>query len=89
MVITPPKNFFTVGIFADVKENLESFNYNIYLSYMMQESLTRRAKIETLHAAALQARDTQLIQEISKELELFDNSLALTAAMLNQLHDEN
>jgi len=56
---------------------------------MMQESLTRRAKIETLHAAALQARDTQLIQEISKELELFDNSLALTAAMLNQLHDEN
>jgi len=84
-----PRNFFTVGIFATAQDNIESFNYNIYLSYMVQDSLVKRNKLQQLYEKALQDRDGQHIQEIRRELELFDNSFALTATMLNQFHDEN
>lgn len=89
MIIPLPKNFFTVGIFADAKENLENFNYNIYLTHMMQDSVNRRAKLQETYEKALRARDVTLIEDLQKELELFDNSFALTAAMLNQFHEEN
>jgi|TARA_R100000789_G_C2953862_1_gene135850 hypothetical protein len=89
MIIPLPKNFFTVGIFADAKENLENFNYNIYLTYMMQDSVDRRAKMQEAYEKALRQRDPTLLEDLKKELELFDNSFALTAAMLNQFHDEN
>ena len=89
MVIPLPKNFFTVGIFADAKENLENFNYNIYLTYMMQDSVDRRAKMQEAYEKALRQRDPTLLEDLKKELELFDNSFALTAAMLNQFHEEN
>ncbi len=89
MVIPLPKNFFTVGIFADAKENLENFNYNIYLTYMMQDSVARRAKMQEAYEKALCQRDPTLLEDLQKELELFDNSFALTAAMLNQFHDDN
>ena len=89
MIIPLPKNFFTVGIFADAMENLESFNYNIYLTYMMQDSLDKRHKMQEVYEKALRDRDPALIQDLKKELELFDNAFALTAVMLNQFHDEN
>ena len=89
MIISPSKNFFTVGIFAEAKENIESFNYNIYLSYMVQDSLIKRAKIQEVYEKAQMERDPTLLEETQKELTLFDNAFALTAAMLNQFHEEN
>ena len=89
MVAFSSKNFFTTGIFADAIENLENFNFNIYLSYMVQDSISKRNKLQKLFDSALLERDAKLIQEIKKELDLFDNSFALTAAILSQNDQEN
>ena len=89
MIIPLPKNFFTIGIFADALENLESFNYNIYLTYMMQDSLDKRQKMQEAYEKALCDRDPTLIEDLKRELDLFDNAFVLTAVMLNQFHDEN
>jgi hypothetical protein len=56
---------------------------------MMQDSVNRRAKLQETYEKALRDRDVTLIEDLQKELELFDNSFALTAAMLNQFHEEN
>ena len=89
MIIPLPKNFFTIGVFADAMENLESFNYNIYLTYMMQDSLDKRQKMQEAYEKALCDRDPTLIEDLKRELDLFDNAFVLTAGMLNQFHDEN
>ena len=89
MFVSSPKNFFTTGIFADAIENLENFKFNIYLSYMVQDSISKRNKLQKLYDSALLERDAKLIQEIKKELDLFDNSFALTAAILSQNDQEN
>lgn len=89
MFVSSSKNFFTTGIFADTIENLENFNFNIYFSYMIQDSIKKRNKLQMLYDKALLERDTKLIQEIKKEIDLFDNSFAFTTAMLNQDTQEN
>jgi hypothetical protein len=82
------KNFFTVGVFADARESLENFNFNIYFSYMIQDSINKRNNLQKLYDKALLDRDAELMQETKKELDLFDNSFALTTAILNQ-NDQN
>jgi hypothetical protein len=78
------KNFFTIGIFADAKENIESFNFNVYMSYILQQSLVKRDELQKIYDKALIERDTKTIQECKRELDLFDNSFALTATMLEK-----
>ena len=83
------KNFFTIGIFADAKENIECFNFNVYMSYVLQQSLERRDKLQKIYEKALIERDTEAIQECKRELDLFDNSFALTATMLEKYETLN
>tara|TARA_Y100000034_G_scaffold129413_1_gene185810 strand:- start:748 stop:1017 length:270 start_codon:yes stop_codon:yes gene_type:complete len=89
MIVSSSKIFFNIGIFAAALENAESFNYNIYVAYMVQDSLERRAKMQESYDQALMSRDTTQIEQMQKELDLFDSAFVLTTAMLNESYDEN
>ena len=77
-----PKKFFTLGPFKKAKENIEAFSYNIYMSQVLQDSWEKRKELEETYEKALRERDVDAIQELQHQLNLFDNSFALTAAML-------
>jgi len=55
---------------------------------MIQDSINKRNNLQKLYDKALLDRDAELMQETKKELDLFDNSFALTTAILNQ-NDQN
>ena len=59
------------------------------MSYILQQSLERRDVLQKIYEKALIDRDTEAIQECKRELDLFDNSFALTATMLEKYETFN
>lgn len=89
MIVSPSKVFINIGIFGDALDNVENFNYNIYLAYMLQDSLEKRNKMQARYETALRNRNVDVIEDLQKELELFDKAMALTVTMLNGDDHEN
>ena len=67
-----------VGIFAENRENLETFVSNLCLSEYFNESIKNQLRIEREYAEALMMNDNEKIQEKEYEMEMYKASLQLT-----------
>ena len=67
-----------VGIFAESANNLEEFASNIYMAQYFQEVVEGHIKLEKEYHEALLSKNEDVIAEKIAEMEIYDNSIALT-----------
>ena len=73
----------TSGPFAEAKKDAFDFCHNLFLSNAVHECVERMIKIEKERDIAILNDDQELVQQKELELMTFQQSLTLTAIMLD------
>ena len=76
--MTRKKRDLEVGIFAESANNIEDFASNLYMAQYFQEVVEGHIKLEKEYHEALLSEDEDVIAEKLAEIEIYNNSIALT-----------
>ena len=82
-IITNNGRYYINGLFAEAVKNTETFNSNVYFSYLFMKTLALSREVEAEYEAALASGDDALATQIQMALEASDDSLIKAGFMLH------
>ena len=77
------KNSIESGPLARVEKRLEDFSFNLYFSFMFNESVEAHRKLEDQYLEAFLAQDYEQMQKINREISYMESAFEATACMLD------
>jgi len=74
--------FFNAGPFAEAEEKIYQIGLNLYGTCCMKEYFYERQKLEEKYQDALVQDDKEMIKQSLDAIEIWDNTLVVTAQFL-------
>jgi|TARA_Y100000034_G_scaffold115992_1_gene153752 hypothetical protein len=76
------------GPLTDVEKRLEDFSFNLYFSYVFDESVKTHQKLQDDYIDAFLEQDHEQMENINLELALVESAFEATACMLDASKEE-
>jgi excinuclease UvrABC nuclease subunit len=81
------KNSIAHGPLARAEKRLEDFSFNLYFSFMFNESVEAHRKLEDQYLEAFLDQDYEQMQKIDREISYVESAFEATACMLDATKD--
>jgi len=76
------------GPLADVEKRLEDFSFNLYFSYIFDESVKTHEKLQDEYIEAFLDQDHDQMEKLNLELALIESTFEATASILDASKEE-
>ena len=76
------------GPLADAEKRLEDFSFNLYFSYIFDESVKTHEKLQDEYIEAFLDQDHDQTEKLNLELALVESAFEATACMLDASKEE-
>jgi len=76
------------GPLTDVEKRLEDFSFNLYFSYIFDESVKTHEKLQDEYIEAFLDQDHDQMEKLNVELALVESAFEATACMLDISQEE-
>ena len=76
------------GPLTDVEKRLEDFSFNLYFSYIFDESVKTHEKLQDEYVEAFLDQDHDQMEKLNLELALVESAFEATACMLDASQEE-
>jgi hypothetical protein len=76
------------GPLTDVEKRLEDFSFNLYFSYIFDESIKTHEKLKDEYIEAFLDQDHEQMEKLNLELALVESAFEATACMLDASKEE-
>jgi hypothetical protein len=76
------------GPWTDVEKRLEDFSFNLYFSYIFDESVKTHEKLQDEYIEAFLDQDHDQMEKLNVELALVESAFEATACMLDASTEE-
>ena len=76
------------GPLTDVEKRLEDFSFNLYFSYIFDESVKTHEKLQDEYIEAFLDQDHDQMEKLNLELALVESAFEATACMLDASKEE-
>ena len=85
-LVLPPRT--NRGPLTDVEKRLEDFSFNLYFSYVFDESVKTHQKLQDDYIDAFLEQDHEQMEKLNLELALVESAFEATACMLDASKEE-
>jgi len=82
-----PSKVFNDGPLASAERRLESFSYNLYFSYIFDESVKQHQQLQDEYIEAFLDADEEKMKKLDMEMALVEGAFQITANMLDERED--
>ena len=74
--------YYINGLFAEAVKNTETFNSNVYFSYLLMKTLDQARQLKTEYEAAIEGGDEALATQKRMEVDSSEDALVKACFML-------
>ena len=82
IIRTSNGTYYINGLFAEAVKNTETFNSNVYFSYLLMKTLDQSRKLKAEYEAAVAIGDDPVATQKHTELDASDDALIKACFML-------
>ena len=75
------------GPLANAEKRLEDFSYNLYFSYVFDESVKAHQKLQDEYVEAFLDQDDEKMKKLNMEIAIVEGAFEVTANMIDAAED--